>query len=158
NGSDTRPRHPGRLPDRVLPCRCASTLCAGRCRRENGVAVPPPGDSLLGGLLRLVRYGERARRRGRARGAHWLRSRFDISSRSRRSSLVRLPIPRSEILSSTRFSSSVFFFPTLLVSVGLPPCRLAAMALLRATISSISFVRSRERGCARVMARGVSSE
>src|SRR6185437_10871450 len=82
------------------------------------------------------------------------RSRFDISSRIFRSSLVRESMPCSEILSSTRFSSSAL--PSRRRLGESVTARLATIALLLATMSSTSSPRSR-RGRLRGMARGGSS-
>src|SRR5688500_4208100 len=82
----------------------------------------------------------------------------DISSRIRRSSLVRLSSPCSEILSSTRLSCSS---GRLGAGFGLGvggelACRRATAALLFATMSSTSCTFSRDRGN-RGIGRGVSS-
>src|SRR5687768_14197385 len=82
----------------------------------------------------------------------------DISSRIRRSSLVRLSSPCSEILSSTRLSCSSGRFGAIfgLGVGGELACRRATAALLFATMSSTSCTFSRERG-SRGIGRGVSS-
>ena len=69
----------------------AGPLWAGRCRRENGLAVLPPGKS--GGLFLYGRPSSPRRR-------------FAVSSSRARSDGVRLSSPSSEILSSTRSSSA----------------------------------------------------
>ena len=75
----------------TICCRRAGPLWAGRCRRENGLAVLPPGKS--GGSFFMA-------------GRSSPRSRFAISSSTARSAGVRLSSPSSEILSSTRSSSA----------------------------------------------------
>ena len=113
--------------------------------RERRGGTRPPGIAPGGSFLSARFFRESG-----ARGA-----RFDISSRILRSSPVRLSMPCCEILSSTRFSSSARASRRRGDGVT-ATVRLAAIALLLATMSSTSSPRSR-RGRLRGIARGGSS-